>query len=92
MNGIGQEMVNFIKLQPTNTDYETKALLLRYTTQIAFKCSFSIEPRCFDINHNSEYFELIREVFAPSYSLSFKWISCVLLPKWFNDIFSLEYV
>lgn len=92
MNDVAGELISFIKSHPPQAEIEAKNLLFRFTTQNMFKCSFSIEPRCFEINHDSEYLAAFQKMFAPTLQHGLKWVFCLFFPGWMMDMLRPKYL
>lgn len=58
-------MKNYLKDLPANENIETKALVAKFVTQNIIMSSFSIDPKCFDVDL-SEFNELRRTFFDPT--------------------------
>lgn len=58
MNGVGEELVEYVRSFKSDSDFNAKDLSLRFTTQNVIKCALSIDPKCFDRNIESEFMEM----------------------------------
>lgn len=93
MNGVGEELVEYVKsFKSAANDLNAKDLSLRVTTQNVIKCAFSIDPKCFDRKIESEFMEMGRELFAPSLLTGIKSLKKRIAPKWAIDFIPLGLV
>lgn len=58
---------------------------MRFTIQNSVKCSFSIDPDCFNKEVESEFMEKIKELFEPSFWVGLKFLLWPIVPKWAVD-------
>lgn len=86
MSKTGEEFVSYIKSHASGTEFDAKRLSIRFTTQNVIKCSFSIDPKCFDNENESEFLVMGREMFQPSFWVGLKFMSSFLLPHFFVNI------
>lgn len=93
MNGVGEELVKYVKsFKSDNNEFDAKDLSLRFTTQNVIKCTFSIDPKCFDRKIESEFMEMGREMFAPSLLVGIKSLIVLFAPKWAVDFIPFGFV
>lgn len=85
MNRTGEELVSYIKSHKSGTEFNAKPLAIRFTTQNVIKCSFSIDPKCFDNENESEFLVMGREMFEPSFWVGMKFMSSFLLPHFITN-------
>lgn len=58
---------------------------IRFTTENVIQCTFSIEPGCFNKQHESEFLEAGKTLFAPSLLVGLKFLAVPILPEWVID-------
>ncbi|XP_055306508.1 probable cytochrome P450 6a13 [Sitodiplosis mosellana] len=92
MNGVGDDFVKYIKSFPTNTDFNAKDISVRFTTENVIKCTFSIDPGCFNKEQESEFLEAGKRLFAPSFMAALKFLSIPLLPQWALDLIPVPFL
>lgn len=86
MNKTGEQLVSHIKSHKPSTEFIGKQLAIRFTTQNVIKCSFSIDPKCFDSKNESEFLLMGREMFKPSFLVGLKFMSSFLLPEFVTNL------
>lgn len=60
-------------------------LSVRFTTENVIKCTFSIDPGCFDKNEQSEFLKAGETLFSPSILVALKFLLVPILPEWLID-------
>lgn len=56
------------------------------------KCTFSIEPDCFNAQNESEFLKAGKTLFAPSLLVGLKFLAVPVLPKWMIDMIPVSWV
>lgn len=92
MNDVGENFVKFIRSYSSDEDVNAKDLSLRFTTENVIKCSFSIEPGCFDKENESEFVAMGKAMFAPSFWIGLKFLLMPLIPNWAIDYIPVPFV
>lgn len=82
MNGSGEELVKYIKSFKPGTEFNGKDLSVRFTTQNVIQCGFSIDPKCFDKENDSEFLQINRELFTPTLLVGLKFMAFFFFPQW----------
>lgn len=59
---------------------------VRFTTENVIKCTFSIDPGCFNKEQESEFLIEGKKLFAPSTLVALKFLANPLLPIWAMDL------
>lgn len=81
MKSTCEQFVSYIKTFPKDKDFEAKSLSAKYTTQNVIKCGFSIDAKCFE-SGTSEFREIGRKIFEPSFANGLKYMLLPILPEW----------
>ncbi|XP_055325952.1 probable cytochrome P450 6a13 [Sitodiplosis mosellana] len=86
MDSVGADFVKYIKSFPANTDLNAKEISVQFTTENVIKCTFSIDPGCFNKEQESEFLKAGKKVYTPSSLVALKFLSLEFMPKWAMDI------
>lgn len=92
MNGVGEQLVKFIKMHSADEKFDAKNLAVRFTTEIVIRCTFSTGGDCLDREDKSEFLECGRRLFAPSFLTSFKFMVMPIFPKWALDLIPVPFI
>ncbi|XP_031635618.1 cytochrome P450 6B1-like [Contarinia nasturtii] len=92
MKGVGTDFIKFLKSYPANTDFNAKHIAVRFTTENVIKCTFSINPGCFDKNVESEFLKIGKTLFEPSFWVGMKFLVHPILPQWALDLIPIPFL
>lgn len=92
MNGVGEELVKFIKLHPESEEFDAKLLATRFTMQNVIRCTYSVDAECFEKSHLSEFLVGNRKLFEPSFLVGLKFMAMPILPRWILNLIPIPYV
>lgn len=59
---------------------------LRFTTENVVKCVFSIDAGCFNKKTESEFLDIGKSIFAPSFLVGLKFLAMPILPQWAMEL------
>lgn len=91
-NSVGGKLINFIRNNAENTEYEARELCLRFTTENLIESTFSIDGRCFGDKGESEFVTALKTmVKRPSILVMLKFFLSMLIPKWISDYVPISF-
>lgn len=62
-------------------------LCLRFTAENVVRSTFSIDPKCFNKENESDFLKAVKTLFAPSFLAGLKFLLLPILPVWALDYF-----